>query len=49
MVLDVQMDFSLKNCFFGKSIELGFTPETLDTQCFEVYEMSCTMWRAASN
>lgn len=49
MGLDVQMDFSLKKRFSGRSIELGFPPETLDTQCLEVYEMPCTMWRAASN
>lgn len=49
MGLDVQMDFSLKNWFSGRNIELGFTPEALDTQCLGVYEMSCTMWRPASN
>lgn len=49
MGLDVQMDFSLKNWFSGRSIELGFLPESLDIQCLEVYEMSCTMWRAVSN
>ena len=49
MVLDMQMDFSLKNWFSGRSIELGFPPEALDTQCLEVYEMSCTVWRAASS
>lgn len=33
MVLDVQMEFSLKRRFSGASMELGFLPETLDTRC----------------
>lgn len=33
MVLDVQMEFSLKSRFSGESMELGFPPETLDTRC----------------
>jgi len=49
MALDMQMDFSLKNWLSDRSVELGFPPETPDTRCLEVYEMSCTMWRAASN
>lgn len=49
MGLDVQMDFSLKNGFSGRTMELGFPPEALDIQCLEVYEMPHTMRRAASN
>lgn len=49
MGLDAQMDFSLKNWFSGTSLGLGFPPDTLDTQCWGVYEMLCAMWRAASN
>lgn len=49
MGLDMQMDFSLKNWFSGRSIELGLPPETPGAQCLEVYEKSCSTWRAASN
>lgn len=49
MGLDAQMDFSLKNWFSGTSLGLGFLPDTLDTQCWGVYEMLCATWRAASN
>lgn len=49
MGLDVQMDFSLKNGFSGRTMELGFPPEALDIQCLEVYETPHTMRRAASN
>lgn len=33
MVLDLPRDFSLKSCFSGRSMELGFPPATADIQC----------------